>query len=144
LFGISPPDLAGSGGEPYAREAAIWIRDNLPNDLVFLTLDTPMANIIKYYSNNEVFSLHSNKNPAYTKIETADLSILSGQIHYLVYESYRAERSAYLKEEAEEMNDLRMKYDAVPIYIQYKGHIGGNNQNLTPAIIIYSLDRIQG
>jgi hypothetical protein len=103
-----------------------------------------MANIIKYYSNNEVFSLHSNKNPAYTKIETADLSILSGQIHYLVYESYRAERSAYLKEEAEEMNDLRMKYDAVPIYIQYKGHIGGDDQNLTPAIIIYSLDRIQG
>ncbi|HEY7777973.1 MAG TPA: glycosyltransferase family 39 protein [Nitrososphaeraceae archaeon] len=144
LFGISPPDIAGSGGEPYAREAAIWIRDNLPNDSVLLTLDTPMANIIKYYSNNEVFSLHSNKNPAYTKIETADLSILSGQIHYLVYESYRAERSAYLKEEAEEMNDLRMKYDAVPIYIQYKGHIGGNNQNLTPAIIIYSLDRIQG
>jgi hypothetical protein len=61
-----------------------------------------------------------------------------------VYETYRAERSAYLEEEAEEMNDLKMKYDAVPIYIQYKGHMGGKDQDLTePAIIIYSLDRIQ-
>jgi 4-amino-4-deoxy-L-arabinose transferase-like glycosyltransferase len=143
--GIPPPDLAGSGGEPYAREVALWIRDNLSTDGVLLTLDTPMANIIKYYANNEVFSLHANKNPAYTKIETADLSILNGQIHYLVYESYRVELAGYLKEEAEEMNDLRMKYNAVPIHTEYKSHIGSKGQNLTkPAVIIYSLDRIQG
>ncbi len=143
-FGVPFPPIVGSGGEPYAREGAIWIRDNLSNEAVILTLDTPMANIIKYYANNEVFSLHSNKNPAYTKIENPDLSILNGQIDYLVYESYRVERSAYLKEEAEEMNDVRMKYNAVPIHTEYKTHIGNKGQNLTSALIIYSLDRIQG
>jgi hypothetical protein len=61
-----------------------------------------------------------------------------------VYESYRVERSAYLKEEAEEMNDLIMKYNALPIHTEYKTHIGSKGQNLTSAVIIYSLDRIQG
>ena len=143
-FGIPFSDHVGSGGEPYAREGAIWIRDNIPIDATLLTMDTPMANIIKYYANNEVFSLHSNNNPAYTKIENPDLYILNGQINYLVYESYRAERSTYLKEEAEELNDLVTKYNAVPIHTEYKT-LANNGKNMTkPAIIIYSLDRIHG
>ena len=55
LLQIPPIHLVGSGGEPYARDAAIWIRDNIPHKGVFLTLDTSTANVIKYYSNNNAF-----------------------------------------------------------------------------------------
>ena len=144
LFGIPFSDDVGSGGEPYAREGARWIRDYVPNNATILTMDTPMANIIKYYSNNEVYSLHSNKNPAYTKILNSDLAILNGDIEYLVYEAYRLDSSPYLLEEADELIELVAKYDAIPIYAEYET-LPNNSKNFTdPALIIYSLNRVSG
>lgn len=140
LFGIPFSDDVGSGGEPYAREAARWIRDYIPNNGTILTMDTPMANIIKYYSNNEAYSLHSNKNPAYTKILNSDLSILNGDIEYLVYEGYRLDSSPYLLEESDELIELVEKYNGIPIYTEYET-LPNSGKNLTdPALIIYSLN----
>lgn len=138
---IPPTNLVGSGEEPHAREGAIWIRDNIADGSAFLTLDIRTANIIKYYSNNDAFSLHANENPAYTKIEHPDIAILQGEIDYLFYDVYLAERFGYLKEEKSELNQLVVKYNATPIHTEYASYMDKNGKNfLKPAIIIYSLN----
>ncbi len=140
LLQIPPINLVGSGEEPYARDGAMWIKDNIPNGAAFLTLDIRTANIIKYYSNNDAFSLHANKNPAYTKINQPDLAILQGEIDYLVYDVYLAERLGYLREERSEMNELVIKYDARPIHTEFANYVDKSGNNLIkPAIVIYSL-----
>lgn len=141
LLQIPDINLVGSGEEPHAREGALWIRENIPDGGQFLTLDTRTANVIKYYSNNDAFSLHANENPAYTKVENPDLAILQGEIDYLVYEVYLAERFGYLKEEKSEINELALKYNAIPIHTEYDSYLDKNGKNLIkPAIIIYSLN----
>lgn len=138
---IPPIYLVGSGEEPHARAAANWIDDNLSDKAKFLTLDIRTANIIKYYSNHDAFSLHSNQNPAYTKVENSDLAILNGEIDFLVYEIYLAERFGYLKDEEDELNELVIKYNAIPIHTEYDSYMDESGQNLLkPALIIYSLN----
>jgi len=141
LFEIPPIHLVGSAQEPYTREAAIWIKDTVPRDDVFLTLDTRTANVIKFYSNHNAFSLHANKNPAYTHINNSDLLVLNGKVDYLVYEVYLAEQLPYLKGEVKELNLLIIKYNAIPIHTEYQTYVDDNGKKLIkPAIIIYSLN----
>jgi 4-amino-4-deoxy-L-arabinose transferase-like glycosyltransferase len=145
LFQIYTPPLAGSGGIPYVRESAIWIRDNVPGNSIILALDATTANIIKFYANKEVFSLHSNKNPAYTQIGNPDLYILNDQIRYLVLQPYIVENYPHLKEEVDQLTDLAKKYGAVPVHIENETYTGMSGEILIrPAVIIYSLDRIYG
>jgi len=144
LFQILSPPLAGSGGIPYVREGAIWIRNNIPDDRILLTLDATTANIIKFYANKEVVSLHSNRNPAYTEIGNPDLYILNGQIHYLVSQPNIADSYPHLRDEVEELNKLVIKHSGVPIHIENQTYTGKNGEILIkPALIIYSLDGIQ-
>jgi 4-amino-4-deoxy-L-arabinose transferase-like glycosyltransferase len=145
LFEIYSPPLAGSGGTPYVREGAIWIKNNIPGNSIILALDATTANIIKFYANKEVFSLHSNKNPAYTQIGNPDLYILNGQIRYLVLQPYIVENYPHLKEEVDQLSDLAKKYGGVPIHTENQTYTGKNGEILIrPALIIYSLERIHG
>jgi 4-amino-4-deoxy-L-arabinose transferase-like glycosyltransferase len=145
LFQIYSPPLAGSGGIPYVREGAIWIRDHIQGDTIVLTVDATTANIIKFYSNKEVFSLHSNKNPAYTEISNPDLYILSGQIKYLMLQPNIAENYPHLREEVNQLSDLALKYGGVPIHMENQTYINKTGETaIRPAVIIYSLDKING
>ena len=137
IFQIPPIHLVGSEGEPYSRASALWIKDNLPQG-VFLTLDTRTANVIKFYSHNDAVALHSNNNPAYTQIENPDLPILNGKINYLVYEAFLVDQLPYLKQEAKELNQLTIKYNAVPIHIEYESVDG--KKSTKPVLIIYTLN----
>jgi 4-amino-4-deoxy-L-arabinose transferase-like glycosyltransferase len=137
IFQLPPIHLVGSEGEPYSRASALWIKDNLPQG-VFLTLDTRTANVIKFYSNNDAVALHSNNNPAYTQIENPDLPILNGKINYLVYEAFLADQLPYLKQEAKELNQLVIKYNAVPVHIEYESVDG--KKSTKPVLIIYALN----
>ena len=141
LFQIPFAHIAGSGGEPYSREGAIWIKNNIPSDKILLTLDVRTANIIKFYANNEVFSLHASMNPAYTKIVNPDMAILSGRIDYIVYEAYLPEQYPYLKNEAEQLNELIKKYDAVRIHTEYETYVENGDKMIKPALMIFSLER---
>jgi len=145
LFQIFTPPLAGSGGIPHVREGAIWIRDNVPDNSIILTIDATTANIIKFYANKEVFSLHSNKNPAYAEIGNPDLHILNGQIRYLMLQPNIVENYPHLKEEVDQLSDLAKKYGGMPIHMENQTYTGNNGEILIrPAIVIYSLDRIHG
>jgi 4-amino-4-deoxy-L-arabinose transferase-like glycosyltransferase len=141
LFQIPPIHLVGSGGEPYVREASMWIRDNIPHDSVFLSLDTRTANVIKFYSNNDALALHANRNPAYIRIDNPDLYVLNGKVDYLVYEVYLAEQVPYLKGEVKKLTQLITKYNGIPIHTEYQTYVDDKGKKLIkPALIIYSLD----
>jgi 4-amino-4-deoxy-L-arabinose transferase-like glycosyltransferase len=137
IFQIPPIHLVGSEGEPYSRASALWIKDNLPQG-VFLTLDTRTANVIKFYSNNDAVALHSNNNPAYTQIENPDIPILNGKIDYLVYEAFLVDRLPYLQQEAKELNQLIIKYNAVPVHIEYEN--ASDKNSTKPVLVIYTLN----
>lgn len=144
ILQIPPIHLVGSGGEPYTREGAIWIRNNILDNGTFLALDTRTANIIKYYSNNNAYALHANKNPAYSTVDNADIPILNGKINYLVYDVYLARQFPYLKEETKLLDELITKYGGIPIHTEYE-HTTDDSRKTTlkPALIIYSLNNIQ-
>ena len=139
--------LAGSGGIPYAREAAVWIKENTPEGSVFMTIGPTIGNIIKFYANSDVLSLSVNPNPAkhnpsYTPIINPDLMIRNGQIHYLVYDVYTAARTQHF---ADKLNYYVDKYDAQLIHSEYKNYYSPDFKKVVskPVIQVYVVNGIE-
>ena len=100
-----------------------------------------MSNNIKYYSHRDSFSLQSNNNPSYDKIDNADFLIISKKINYLVYEKIQLENAQFLKNEAQKMDKYIKKYNAIPVYISYEYYTDEDGKTLSkPAIIVYSIN----
>jgi len=95
--------LAGSGGVPGGREAGAWIVENTPVGSEFMTVGPSMANIIEFYGHREAYGLSISpnplrRNPSYQPILNPDLQIRSGNLHYLVWDSFSADRSPFFSE----------------------------------------------
>ena len=140
--------LAGSSGIPYTREAAIWIKENVPQDAAFMTIHSSIGNIIKFYSNHDALSMNVNPNPgrhnpSYTPILNIDLMILTGQVQYLVYDVYSGEISANVQEKAQDMLYYIDKYDARAIHTEYGTFRSDDGQIVTkPAVVVYRIDNL--
>ena len=92
--------LAGSGGVPGGREAGKWIRDNVPEGATLMTIGPSMANILMYYGHRRAYGLSVSpnplqRNPSYEPISNPDLAIRSGDIQYIVWDSFSAARSEH-------------------------------------------------
>jgi hypothetical protein len=127
--------LAGSGGLPHAREAALWIKENTPKGSIFMTIGPSMGNIIKFYGNREALGLSVSpnpmkRNPAYIPIINPDQKIRNGEIHYIVYDMYS--RSSFFRDKLLGYVD---KYGAIPIFTSYHN----DKDVLKPAIIVYEV-----
>ncbi len=90
--------LAGSGGVPGGREAGKWLRANVPADARLLALGPSMANILQFYGSRKVWGLSVStnpvhRNPVYQPVDNPDLAIRRGDIQYLVWDAYSADRS---------------------------------------------------
>lgn len=101
---IQPPTsatfLAGSGGLPGGRETGAWIRDNVPQDALFLTVGPSMANVIQFYGHRKAYGLSVSpnplhRNPSYEAINNPDNKIRNSELQYLVYDSFSAARSPF-------------------------------------------------
>ena len=100
---VSGEYLAGSGGVPGGREAGLWVRDNVPDGATLMTIGPSMANIIQYYGLLPAYGLSvspnpQQRNPSYQPISNPDLAIRSGDIQYLVWDSFSAARSSHFSE----------------------------------------------
>jgi len=95
--------LAGTGGVPGGREAGDWIRENLPLNSTLLTIGPSMANILQFYGYRRAYGLSVSpnplhRNPAYLPVLNPDMQIRNGDIQYVVWDSYSAERSPFFSD----------------------------------------------
>jgi dolichyl-phosphate-mannose-protein mannosyltransferase len=95
--------VAGTGGVPGGREAGEWLRDNVPSGATLMTVGPSMANILQFYGHRKAFGLSVSpnplrRNPSYVAIVNPDLQIRNGDIQYIVWDSYSAERSVFFSE----------------------------------------------
>jgi 4-amino-4-deoxy-L-arabinose transferase-like glycosyltransferase len=92
--------LAGTGGVAGGREAGQWIRGNLPVGAELLAMGPSMANILQFYGHHKVqgLSISPNplyRNPVYDPVINPDYQIRSGNVQYLVWDSFSAARSPF-------------------------------------------------
>ncbi|MEO7841547.1 MAG: glycosyltransferase family 39 protein [Anaerolineales bacterium] len=95
--------IAGTGGVPGGREAGIWVRENIPQGAILLSIGPSMANIIQFYGHRKVYGLSVSpnplrRNPSYTAVPNPDLQIQNGDLQYIVWDSFSAERSSFFSE----------------------------------------------
>ena len=95
--------LAGSGGVPGGREAGRWLEANTPPGSRLLTIGPSMSNILAFYGHRKGFGLSVSpnplhRNPAYEPVRNPDLLIRSGDVQYLVWDSFTAARTPYFTE----------------------------------------------
>jgi hypothetical protein len=92
--------LAGTGGLPGGRDTGAWIRENVPQGAVFLTLGPTMANIVEFYGQRKAYGLSVSpnpirRNPAYDPIVNPDRSLQLNKIQYIVTDVWSAQRSPF-------------------------------------------------
>jgi dolichyl-phosphate-mannose-protein mannosyltransferase/glycosyl transferase family 22 (putative mannosyltransferase) len=90
--------LAGTGGVPGGRESGEWLRANVPADARLLALGPSMANILEFYGNRKAWGLSVStnslhRNPVYQPLANPDSAIRRGDVQYLVWDSYSADRA---------------------------------------------------
>jgi Dolichyl-phosphate-mannose-protein mannosyltransferase len=95
--------LAGSGGVPGGREAGRWLQASTPPGSRLLTIGPSMANILAFYGHRRGYGLSVSpnplhRNPAYQPVNNPDLLIRSGEVQYLVWDSFTAARTPYFTE----------------------------------------------
>lgn len=95
--------LAGSGGVPGGRESGMWVAENVPSGATFMTIGPSMANIIKFYGHRESLGLSVSpnplhRNPSYEPVINPDFQIRTGELQYLVWDSFSAERSTFFSD----------------------------------------------
>lgn len=92
--------IAGSGGIPGGREAGLWIDANIPEGATFIAIGPSMANILKFYGHRRTLGLSVSpnplhRNPSYEPVYNLDYQIRSGDVQYLVWDSFSAGRSDF-------------------------------------------------
>lgn len=95
--------FAGSGGIPGGREAGLWIGAHVPKGATFVAIGPSMANILKFYGHRRTFGLSVSpnplhRNPSYEPVDNLDYQIRSGEVQYLVWDSFSAGRTSFFSD----------------------------------------------
>jgi 4-amino-4-deoxy-L-arabinose transferase-like glycosyltransferase len=129
--------LAGSGGIAGGREAGRWIRENTPPGSVFMTLGPSMANLVGFYGHREAYGLSVSpnplkRNPSYVPLENPDASLRHGDLQYIVWDIYSADRSTYF---SGRLNQLARRYHGRKIHTETAVKDGRE----VPVVVIYQV-----
>jgi hypothetical protein len=95
--------IAGTGGVPGGREAGLWVDANIPAGATLMTIGPSMANILQFYGHRKAYGLSVSpnplrRNPSYPPILNPDLQLRNGDLQYVVWDSYSAERSSFFSD----------------------------------------------
>jgi 4-amino-4-deoxy-L-arabinose transferase-like glycosyltransferase len=90
--------LAGTGGLPGGREAGQWVGRNVPLGATMLTIGPSMANVLQFYGRRKAYGLSVSvnplrRNPTYQPLANPDLWIRRGELQYIVWDAFSAQRS---------------------------------------------------
>lgn len=93
-FDIEVQTFAGS------REFSEWASDNTPDNSRFVTIGPSLGNILRFYGRRDSVALSvspdpAKRNPAYIPIANPDLAMRQMSVHYIVWDAYSADRSAF-------------------------------------------------
>ncbi|MFG2057487.1 ArnT family glycosyltransferase [Micromonospora sp. NPDC048930] len=134
--------LAGSGGVPGGREAGRWVAANTPAGSVVLTLGPSMANIIQYYGHRRSYGLSVSpnplrRNPSYEPLPNPDWWLRHNDLHYVVWDSFSAGRSAFF---AERLMVLIRRYHGRVVHTEYVDGTDPTGAPVpVPVVIIYEV-----
>jgi len=95
--------IAGTGGVPGGRETGLWVKENIPVGATLMTIGPSMANILQFYGERKAYGLSVSpnplrRNPSYPPILNPDMQIRNGDIQYVVWDSFSADRSSFFSE----------------------------------------------
>jgi 4-amino-4-deoxy-L-arabinose transferase-like glycosyltransferase len=134
--------VAGTGGVPGGREAGQWIAMNIPTGATLMTVGPSMANILQFYGHRKAYGLSVSpnplrRNPSYPPILNPDTQIRNGEIQYVVWDSYSAERSLFF---SDGLLRFAKRYHGRVIHTQFvKVTLSDGTTVDKPVIIIYEV-----
>jgi hypothetical protein len=124
-------------GTPWNREAALWIKNNTPANASVLTAESKLGNIVKFYSNHDVYTIEINRNPSYIQVDNPLLLILNKNVTILVEDNDPAlAKTSAAGKMREYLEFLKPKL----IYTGFKHDTIDNNDNTMPIIKIYQIN----
>jgi len=134
--------LAGSGGIPGGREAGHWINENTPVGSTLMTIGPSMANIIQFYGHRQAYGISVSpnplyRNPSYQPVRNPDLQIRRGEIQYLVWDIYSAERSSFF---SDKIREYVQKYKGRVVHVESVPVGSSDGAAISqPVIIVYQV-----
>ncbi len=134
--------IAGTGGVPGGRETGLWVQENIPVGATLMTIGPSMANILEFYGHRKAYGLSVSpnplrRNPSYPPILNPDMQIRSGNIQYVVWDSYSADRSSFF---SNGILRFAKRYNGRVIYTQsVTVNLADGTKIEKPVIIIYEV-----
>ena len=133
--------LAGTGGVPGGREAGDWIRTHTPIGAELFTIGPSMANILQFTGQRRALALSVSpnplhRNPAYTPVTNPDLLVRTGQVQYVVWDSYSAARTTYF---TQRLMTYVKRYNGRAVHVQSVPVEANGHTVQRPVIVIYEV-----
>jgi hypothetical protein len=133
--------LAGSGGVPGGRSAGRWLDANTPPGSKLLAIGPSMSNILQFYGHRRGYGLSVSpnplhRNPAYDPVRNADLLIRSGEVQYLVWDSFTAARTRFF---TEHLLGYVRRYHGRAVHTETVAVRHGGVTTMRPIIVIYQV-----
>ena len=136
IFPIQELQISDNLGTPWHREAALWIKNNTPQNAGILTSETRVANIIRFYSNHEVYTVEINRNPSYLQINNPAILILNKNVTILVEDLRPGPFRNFLNEQLRNYLEI---FDAKLVHVAFKHNFDNGIDNKVPMIRVYEL-----
>jgi hypothetical protein len=134
---IKELDISDNLGTPWHREASLWIKHNTPANSGILTSETRVANIIRFYTNHEVFTVEINRNPSYLQINNPAFLILNKNISIIVEDLRPGPFRNFLNEQLRNYLEI---FDSKLVHVAYKYSVEDGKNKKEPMIRIYQLN----
>jgi hypothetical protein len=134
--------LAGSGGVPGGRELGRWLDTQTPKGSVIMTLGPSMANIVRYYGHRDAFGISVSpnplhRNPSYEPIVNPDRTLREGEIQYIVWDRFSAQRSPHF---SDRVLELARRYHGRVVHTEYvQGVDAQGRPEPVPVIVVYGV-----
>ena len=123
-------------GTPWKRDVALWIKNNTPPDANVLTAQMTMANVIRFYSNHEVYTFEVSSNPSYVRLDNPALLILNKNVSIIV-----EDRDPTLVQNSvvADLNKYRAYFNPQLVYMAYKHSSENGFDEKIPMVAVYQL-----
>lgn len=134
--------LAGSGGVPGGRELGRWLHTRTPEGSVIMTLGPSMANIVRYYGHRDAYGVSVSpnplhRNPSYEPIVNPDKALRDGDLQYIVWDAFSANRSPHF---SDRLLELARRYHGRVVHTEYvSGTDAEGRATPVPVIVVYEV-----